>query len=160
MTLCKNGTRKNKKTGNCEKYEKKIEILFKNKKNLTKKSKMEQLSLTKHNLIALGLNPVHEQVSIKEIKEKTTRKMSDKEREKTKNAYKLWLDDFITGDNNEIYENLHNIAKKKYSKDAQLAEFQEQFLQDFIKMDKPFKHSLYRKDLHNNLLKMREKVNK
>jgi hypothetical protein len=47
MTRCKNGTRKNKKTGNCEKNE----ILFKKKHNSTKKKDKMNYSINKVNNI-------------------------------------------------------------------------------------------------------------
>jgi hypothetical protein len=55
---------------------------------------------------------------------------------------------------------LENIAKKKYSKNDELREFQEAFYQDFMRNDKfeGYSNRIHSEKLHNRLLKMREKA--
>lgn len=77
-----------------------------------------------------------------------------------------WLEslknDFIMGDNNEIYDRLSNIAKGKYSKDDKVAEFQENFFADFILNAEEWadgaNYNLYNSKLHKRLLAKRRKV--
>ncbi len=67
------------------------------------------------------------------------------------------LDDYKEGDNNEIYIRLRNIAKKKYLKDEEVAEYQEKFFVNFIKNGESMnKYSnLYNKKLHDKLISLR-----
>lgn len=70
------------------------------------------------------------------------------------------LNDYITGDNNEIYSRLKNIAKKKYLKGDGVAEFQEQFFINFITNGESLNNfnNLFHSKSHNNLIKVRQQV--
>jgi len=68
------------------------------------------------------------------------------------------LEDYITGEDNEIYNRLVKIAKKKYSKGEGVAEFQEQFFQNFITNDKKLNDNLYNLNKHMKLIKLRNQI--
>lgn len=170
---CPKGTRKNKKTGKCEE---KIDLKTSVKTNFTHKTNSkepkimsnnnEYLALTVENLNAV--NPAAAVVVEKPIKEKAKakaapkpKKMSDKQRNELIANYKSYWDSFLNREHNEIYHILRKIAKKQYSKDAELAKFEEEFYQHFIANDEKFNNELnnyYDVKLHNKLIKLREEA--
>jgi hypothetical protein len=58
-----------------------------------------------------------------------------------------------------IYDFLRKIAKRKYSKDPEFAEFQEQFFKRFLRDDE-FISGEYDKKKHNYLIRLRKQVDK
>ncbi len=153
---CPNGTRKNKKTGKCEK-----KLILKNKINLTTKnnSNIENLALTMENLQAINqeVNQVPTLApKLKEKKEKVERKMSDTKRNELIKNYQNYWNSFINDENDEIYTFLRKIAKKQYSKDPELAKYEEEFYQHFIANDKM--NNLYSERWHNYLIRLRKRA--
>lgn len=99
----------------------------------------------------------------KKRKPANPKEMSDKVRQKIKDEYQTYWNEFLEDDNNEIYTKLKKVAKREYSKDARLAEFQEEFFQFFMKndkrlVDKRYINNLYSKKYHDVLVQLREKV--
>ncbi len=94
-------------------------------------------------------------------KQKKTRgpqKMSDEYRNKRIEIYSNYWEAYVNGWDNDIYHALQKIAKKKYSVDSKLADFEEQFFQNYMKNGEKYK--LYSDKEHEKLVKMRAKANK
>lgn len=154
---------------------------YKSNKTTTNKTTTNKnmTSLTEENLIALGLKktePVSDPVSPvpeKTIKTNTKKErvMSDKVRQQNIDWYNMLMQEFLSDNTiDSLYEQLALIAKKKYKKDAKLAEFQEQFYQEFIhippnrlskvKLTAKFNEKEYHKSFVEKLQKIREKAEK
>ena len=69
------------------------------------------------------------------------------------------LNDYVTQDNNDIYDRLTNIAKCKYLKGDGIADYQENFFVNFITNGEQMNNyeNLYSSKLHNKLIKIRRK---
>lgn len=171
---CPKGTRKNKKTGKCEQ---KIDSKTSVKTNSTHKTNSKEPKIMSNNneylaLTVENLNAVNPAAAVveKPIKDKPKakakaapkpKKMSDEQRNKLIANYREYWNSFINNEHNEIYVMLRKIAKKQYSKDAELAKFEEEFYQHFIANDKKFNNELndyYDVKLHNKLIKLREEA--
>jgi len=119
------------------------------------------VGLTKDNLMKMGLRPPTPKKETP-VKRKPTRirntpkNMSDKIFEREKSYYDIYLEDFKNAIHNEIYDFLEKIAKRKYSKYENMKEFQEEFYQNFMKIDN--KYRLYYETGHKRLEKLREKT--
>lgn len=120
------------------------------------------VGLTKDNLIKLGLRPATPKQDPPVKRAKITnpnpapKNMSEKMFEKEKGYYYVYLDDFKNGHNAEIYDVLVNIAKRKYSKYENVKEFQEEFYQNFMKIDDDY--DSYSEEDHKKLEKLRAKA--
>lgn len=160
---CPKGTRKNKKTGKCEKkliLENKINLKSTNKEHSNKhNNNIKTLALTMENLQALNQEVNQVSASMpkqKAQKEKVKRKMSDTQRSELIKNYQNYWNSFINDENDEIYTFLRKIAKKQYSKDPELAKYEEEFYQHFIANDKM--NNLYSERWHNYLIRLRKRA--
>jgi flagellar capping protein FliD len=84
---------------------------------------------------------------------------TDKMLEKEKEIQNDFMEGFISGSDNQIYEFLTNIAKRKYSKYENIKQIQEEFYQKFIKMDN-YTYKMNNEELHDKLLEYRINANK
>lgn len=168
---CPKGTRKNKKTGKCEqKIDLKTSSTNKRKHNSKTNSKElkimsnnnEYLALTVENLNAINPEPVvAEKPKAKAKAAPKPRKMTDEQRNKLIANYREYWDSFINNEHNEIYVMLRKIAKKQYSKDEELAKFEEEFYQHFMANDEKFNEKYnryYDQRLHNYLFRLRKQA--
>jgi len=137
----------------------------------TKKSKSSQnsnisdtlvLPLTKANLELLGFKEVSPAKPAKPAKPKKTRKTSTAQINKEKAFYNTRLNEFNEGEHMEVYYLLEKIAKRKYHKNEELAAFQEDFYQNFIKnKNLPGRRKFKSEDIEecdNKLKKLRAKA--
>lgn len=77
--------------------------------------------------------------------------------EKEKEIFENYLNSYKSGDHNEIYYLLENVAKGKYLKGIGVKEFQEEFFIYFILNGEQMNPSLYNDKLHKRLIKLRRK---
>lgn len=124
------------------------------------------MRLTEHNLIALNLKIKPQSVTkvVKSKVQKNQTKMTDKRRTKLMEEYQEYWNSFTNGYDAEIYDKMVKIAKKQYSKDEELAKFEEDFFQHFIKNDEYVKSTkkinrYYSERGHQKLINLREKAN-
>lgn len=94
----------------------------------------------------------------KKAEEGNTNKVN-KRLQALKDEYELLKSQYINGETNRIYHVLENVAKKKYYKDTECAEFQEEFFQDFMKNTCAWNGSMQTDNfkLEEKLMKLREK---
>lgn len=119
------------------------------------------MALTEQNLIALNFKEASSIAVIKETKPKAPRKpakMSEEQRNKRIAEYQDYWTGFINDYDAEIYAKLEKIAKKQYSKDEELANFEEQFYQNFIMNDECYNKKInryYSNKGHQRLVNLR-----
>lgn len=127
----------------------------------------EILTLTENNLITLKLKEsVSVSEKVKEVKPKGPKKpakMSETQREKRIEEYNNYWSGFSNDEDAEIYDKLVKIAKKQYSKDEALANFEEEFYQHFMLNDdydysKKKINRYYCGKAHQKLINLRQKA--
>jgi hypothetical protein len=111
-------------------------------------------SITKQVVKTLNSNPQ------KKSNEAATVQPSEKKLENLKNAYDVYISDYVNNKNNDIYDAFENVAKKKFYKDSGCAKYQEQIFQDFIQNGKNWgSDCMFNADKHAKLITLREKAN-
>jgi hypothetical protein len=89
---------------------------------------------------------------------KVPKKSVNKRLQNMKEQYEKAKEDFVSGNNSEIYNLMENIAKKKYYKDEECAAYQEEFYQDFMQNAINWNTSMHNSKLHDKLVNSRAKT--
>lgn len=136
-------------------------LTFSDETSIVSEQNNKSEDCTDHLFIPINNNTTHnhkmklrQKISKNEIQ--ITKKMSEKYYYKLISIYNnIYLQQFKDNINDDIYNILQNIAKKKYYKDEKFAIFQENFFQDFLRESPSY--NLYNIKKHQRLLSLREK---